>query len=46
MRSGKMIMIIIPLMRDYKKGKGVNIEEVEKGREGEIEEEKVTILGK
>ena len=39
-------MIIIPLMRDYKKGKGVNIEEVEKEREGEIEEEKVTILGK
>ena len=35
-------MIIIPLMTDYKKGKGVNIEEVGKEREGEIEEEKVT----
>lgn len=33
MRSGKMLMIIIPLMRDYKKGKGVNIEGVGKERE-------------
>ena len=33
-------------MRDYKKGKGVNIEGVGKEREWEIEEEKVTILGK
>ena len=39
-------MIIIPLMTNYKKGKGVNIEEVGKEREGEIEEEKVTILAK
>ena len=35
MQSGKLVMMITPLMRDYKKEKRVNIGGLEKNREGE-----------
>ena len=49
MRSEKMVMMITPLMRDYKKGKRVNIKgggEVGKNREGERLRRRETRLGK
>ena len=39
-------MMITPLMRDYKKGKRVNIEGVGKNREGERLRRRETRLGK